>query len=59
VKQLLRLWTAGDLARDDRETWMREPDPGRLFERLLGIAGPGRDLEHNPFLEEALLSASR
>jgi tRNA-dihydrouridine synthase C len=59
VKQLLRLWTAGDLARDDRETWMREPDPGRLFERLLGIAGPGRDLELNPFLEEALLSASR
>ncbi len=34
IKQLLRYWTAGDLVGDDRESWMREPDAERVFERL-------------------------
>ncbi len=34
VKQLLRYWTAGDLVGRERDTWMRESDPERLFARL-------------------------
>lgn len=38
IKQLLRYWTAGDLVGDDRDSWMRESDPERLFERLRAVA---------------------
>jgi tRNA-dihydrouridine synthase len=38
VKQLLRYWTAGDLVRNEREAWMREPDADALFARLRSIA---------------------
>lgn len=39
VKQLLRHWTAGDLVGADRESWMQERDPDRLFARLARAAG--------------------
>jgi tRNA-dihydrouridine synthase len=48
VKQLLRYWTAGGLVDLDRESWMREPDPERLFARLRAVrkkkpaCAPGR-----------------
>lgn len=38
IKQLLRYWTAGDLVGDERESWMREPDAERVFERLRAAA---------------------
>jgi tRNA-dihydrouridine synthase C len=41
VKQLLRYWTAGDLAGGERESWMREPDERALFDRLRAIAEGG------------------
>jgi tRNA-dihydrouridine synthase C len=50
LKQLLRHWTAGDLVGDDRESWMREPDPETLFARLEEIAGVHRDPRLNPLL---------
>ncbi len=53
VKQLLRHWTAGGLVGDERESWMREPDPGRLFARLEAIAGNDRDSRLNPLLSSA------
>lgn len=34
VKQLVRYWTAGDTFVDDRNGWLREPDPDRFLERL-------------------------
>jgi tRNA-dihydrouridine synthase C len=34
VKQLLRYWTAGSLVDSDRESWMRESEPERLFDWL-------------------------
>lgn len=34
LKQLLRLWTAGDLCALDRAAWMAERDPQVLLERL-------------------------
>lgn len=48
VKQLLRYWTAGSLVDSDRESWMREADPERLFARLRSVrkkklaCAPGR-----------------
>lgn len=39
VKQLLVHWTAGDLLGGDRDGWLREGDPARLFERLRSHAG--------------------
>jgi tRNA-dihydrouridine synthase len=48
VKQLLRYWTAGGLVDSDRESWMREADPERLFARLRSVrkkklaCAPGR-----------------
>lgn len=50
VKQLLRHWTAGGLGHLDRDAWMRERDPERLFERLQSMAGPRRDPRLNPKL---------
>jgi len=50
VKQLLRHWTAGRLVDPNRDAWMREADPERLFERLQSIAGPRRDPRLNPKL---------
>ena len=44
VKQLLRIWTAGDLA-VDRGAWLRETDPERLFFRLAEIAGRPMEAE--------------
>lgn len=41
VKQLLRHWTAGGLVSGDRETWLGEPDAGRLLARLASLAGTG------------------
>ena len=38
VKQLLRYWTAGSLVDRDRESWMREADPERLFLRLRAVS---------------------
>jgi hypothetical protein len=52
VKQLLRHWTAGGLVGEDRESWMRESDPARLFERLSSIAGDERDPRLNPVLDD-------
>lgn len=52
VKQLLRHWTAGGLVDPDRESWMRESDPARLFERLSSIAGKARDPRLNPVLDD-------
>jgi hypothetical protein len=37
VKQLLRYWTAGSLVDLDRESWMRESEPERLFARLRAV----------------------
>ena len=37
VKQLLRYWTAGSLVDLDRERWMRESEPERLFARLRAV----------------------
>lgn len=34
IKQLLRHWTAGDLVGAERESWLREPTPEGLLERL-------------------------
>ena len=39
VKQLLRFYTAGGIAVENRESWLREADPERLFARLERIAG--------------------
>ena len=41
IKQLLRLWTAGDLVPTEaaRKEWLTEADPMRLIERLESIAG--------------------
>jgi hypothetical protein len=50
VKQLLRHWSAGALVDLDRESWMREGDPARLFERLASVAGAERELRLNPEL---------
>ena len=38
VKQLLRHWTAGDLASEDRSSWLSAPHPEGLFERLESLA---------------------
>jgi len=39
VKQLLRLWTAGELVPDAeaRTTWLREKDPEAQYRKLLGL----------------------
>jgi tRNA-dihydrouridine synthase C len=50
IKQLLRHWSAGGLVDLDRESWMREGDPARLFERLESIAGAEREPRLNPGL---------
>jgi hypothetical protein len=50
IKQLLRHWSAGGLALLDRESWMREGDPVRLFERLASLAGADREPRLNPVL---------
>ncbi len=41
LKQLLRLWTAGDLVPTEaaRKQWLTESDPQRLLERLEALAG--------------------
>lgn len=39
VKQLLRHWTAGDLAANAREAWLQERTPAALLDRLRDIAG--------------------
>jgi hypothetical protein len=39
VKQLLRFWRAGELVDRDRERWLGEPSPERLFGALASIAG--------------------
>ena len=36
VKQLLRHWSAGGLVGEDRQEWLGERDPARLFDRLAG-----------------------
>jgi tRNA-dihydrouridine synthase len=51
VKQLLQHWTAGDLVGAERESWLREADPERLFARLADVAGAERDVRLNPPLE--------
>lgn len=38
LKQLLRHWTAGGLVGEDRGSWLAEPSPEALFERLEAIA---------------------
>ena len=38
VKQLLQFWTAGGLLGEERQAWLREPEPERLLERLRAIA---------------------
>lgn len=38
IKQLLRHWSAGELTAMDRHSWLAEPEPERLFERLRAAA---------------------
>lgn len=41
LKQLLRHWTAGGLAVEDRASWLSLDPPEALFERLEALARPG------------------
>lgn len=44
VKQLLRLWTAGDLVPDEaaRADWLREKDPEAQLQKLRGLLASGQ-----------------
>ncbi len=39
VKQLLRYWTAADLLGPERNSWLREENPARLFARICEAGG--------------------
>lgn len=48
LKQLLRHWTAGGLAREDRAAWLSTGSPEALFERLEALAAAGGLLHEAP-----------